>query len=287
MNHEIIHWACGNVRIEVSAFGAELRSVCVGGGDNLLWSKDEQFWNRVAPNLFPIVGRLKGDQFRFSDKDFSMKQHGFARDCVFTVVSNDRESLRMRLVWNENTFLSYPFCFQYDVIYSAQGGLLWVDYEISNLGEDPMLYSVGGHPGFAIEGALENYELRFDEKFVADRWLIDGAYYSGMTELMEVDRTLKLTDDLFEKDAIVFRQPPFGRVSLWERGGKKLLDFVCSEWDAVGFWTKPGAPFFCIEPWWGWADSWEDSGELLEKPGIYTLAGGALKRHRYGFGIMD
>ena len=106
MNHEIIHWACGNVRITVNAFGAELRSVCVGGGDNLLWSKDEQFWNRVAPNLFPIVGRLKGDQFRFLDKDFPMKQHGFARDCVFTVVSNDRESLRMRLVWNENTFLS-------------------------------------------------------------------------------------------------------------------------------------------------------------------------------------
>ncbi len=216
-----------------------------------------------------------------------MKQHGFARDCVFTVVSNDRESLRLRLVWNDDTFSSYPFHFQYDVIYSAQGGLLWVDYEISNLDEDPMLYSVGGHPGFAIEGTLENYELRFDEKFVADRWLIYGAYYSGVTELMEVDCTLKLTDDLFEKDAIVFRQPPFGHVSLWELGGKKLLDFVCSEWDAVGFWTKRGAPFFCIEPWWGWADSWEDSGELLEKPGMHTLAGGALKRHRYGFGLMD
>lgn len=273
MNHDVIQWAGGNVKIEVSPFGAELRSVCVGGGDNLLWSKDEQFWNRVAPNLFPIVGRLKADLFRFSGKDFSMKQHGFARDCVFTVVSNDRESLWLRLVWNDDTFSSYPFHFQYDVIYSAQGGLLWVDYEISNLDEDPMLYSVGGHPGFAIEGTLENYELRFEKKFTSDRWLIDGAYYSGVTELMEVDCTLKLTDDLFEKDAIVFRQPPFGHVSLWELGGKKLLDFVCSDWDAVGFWTKPGAPFFCIEPWWGWADSWEDSGELLEKQGMHTLAG--------------
>ena len=287
MNHEMIQWNCGNVQIEVSTLGAELQSVCVGSGKNLLWEKHDPLWNRVAPNLFPIVGRLKDDQFRFLDKDYSMKQHGFARDCVFTLVSDDRESLRLRLVWNDDTFSSYPFHFQYDVIYSAQGGLLWVDYEISNLGVDPLLYSVGGHPGFAIEGALEKYELRFEEKFAVDRWLIDGAYYSGAKEQLEVDGALMLRDDLFARDAIVFRQPPFGGLSLWERGGKKLLDFVCSEWDAVGFWAKPGAPFFCIEPWWGWADSWADSGDLMEKPGMHTLEGGALKRHRYGFGIMD
>lgn len=287
MKHKVIQWSCGNVMIEVSTLGAELQLVCVGGGNNLLWRKDDAVWNRVAPNLFPIVGRLKGDKFRFMGKDFPMKQHGFARDCVFTMVSNDRESLRLRLVWNEATFAAYPFQFQYDVIYSAKGGLLWVDYEISNLGEDSMLYSVGGHPGFAIHGALENYELRFEEKFVADRWLIDGAYYSGKTELMAVDGKLKLGDDLFKQDAIVFKQPPFSGVSLCETGGKKLLDFVCSEWDAVGFWTKPGAPFFCIEPWWGWADGWGDSGELSEKLGMHILPGGAVKRHRYGFGIKD
>jgi galactose mutarotase-like enzyme len=117
--------------------------------------------------------------------------------------------------------------------------------------------------------------------------MIDGAYYSGATERLEVDGTLLLRDDLFAKDAIVFRQPPFSRVSLCEKGGEKLLDFVCPEWDAVGFWTKPGAPFFCIEPWWGWADSWSDTGELSAKQGMYTLAGGALKRHRFGFGLID
>lgn len=287
MNHEMIQWTSANVQIEVSTLGAELQSVYVGDGKNLLWDKQDQFWNRVAPNLFPIVGRLKDDKYRFLGQDFLMKQHGFARDCTFSVVENDSQALRLRLVWDEATFRAYPFQFQYDVIYSAQGGLLWVDYEISNLGDGPMLYSVGGHPGFAIHGALENYELRFEEKFAADRWMIDGAYYSGATEILEVDGTLLLRDDLFAKDAIVFRQPPFSRVSLCEKGGEKLLDFVCPEWDAVGFWTKPGAPFFCIEPWWGWADSWADTGELSAKQGMYTLVGGASKKHRYGFGLID
>jgi galactose mutarotase-like enzyme len=148
MNHEMIQWISGNVRIEVSTLGAELQSVCVGDGKNFLWDKEDQFWNRVAPNLFPIVGRLKDDKYCFLGQDFLMKQHGFARDCTFSVVENDSQALRLRLVWDEATFRAYPFHFQYDVIYSAQGGLLWVDYEISNLGEGPMLYSVGGHPGF-------------------------------------------------------------------------------------------------------------------------------------------
>lgn len=287
MNHEVIQWTCEKIAIEVSPLGAELQSVRVNGGDNLLWSKDDQHWNRVAPNLFPFVGRLKEDQFRFLGRDFSMKQHGFARDWEFRVVANHPDSLRFRLVWNETTLLSYPFNFQYDVIYTAVGGMLWVEYEICNLGEESMLYSVGGHPGFAIQGDLENYELRFEEKFAADRWLIDGAYYSGATERMEVDGRLKLEGGLFEKDAIVFRHPPFDRVSLWERGGIKRLDFVCSEWDAVGFWTKGGAPFFCIEPWWGWADAWADSGELTEKGGMHILPKGAFQKHRYGFGVMD
>jgi galactose mutarotase-like enzyme len=117
--------------------------------------------------------------------------------------------------------------------------------------------------------------------------MIDGAYYSGATERLEVDGTLLLRDDLFAKDAIVFRQPAFRRVSLCEKGGEKLLDFVCPEWDAVGFWTKPGAPFFCIEPWWGWADSWADNGDLTDKPGLHSLMPGEVGSHRYGFGFID
>jgi galactose mutarotase-like enzyme len=50
-----------------------------------------------------------------------------------------------------------------------------------------------------------------------------------------------------------------------------MLDFYCWEWDAVGFWTKPGAPFFCIEPWWGYADSHNSSGNIEDKEGLHWL----------------
>lgn len=287
MKGEIIRWLSGSVEVELSTLGAELQFVSVDGGKNLLWSKNDIHWNRVAPHLFPIVGRLKGDQYHFRGDVYSMRQHGFARDRVFDVVEKGPASIRLRLRWDADTFSLYPFEFQYDVVYRVEKRFLWVEYEVRNLGDSNLLYSVGGHPGFAIEGELHGYELRFQQDFVADRWLIDGGYYSGETTLMDVKGVIALDEKLFEQDAIVFRNPPFDRVSLYEKGGEKCLDFVCSDWDAVGFWTKPGAPFFCIEPWWGWADAWLDSGDFTKKLGLHQLVAGGCGFHRYGLGIMD
>ena len=46
----------------------------------------------------------------------------------------------------------------------------------------------------------------------------------------------------------------------------------------LGLWTKPGAPFICIEPWHGITDSQAYAGDFMEKPGIFILkAGGALQ----------
>ena len=40
-------------------------------------------WPRHAPVLFPIVGRLAGDQLRHGGSAYRLTQHGFARDRVF------------------------------------------------------------------------------------------------------------------------------------------------------------------------------------------------------------
>jgi galactose mutarotase-like enzyme len=39
-------------------------------------------------------------------------------------------------------------------------------------------------------------------------------------------------------------------------------------------WQKPGAPYICIEPWYGMADSEDATGNLAEKKGIMTLNAG-------------
>ena len=42
----------------------------------------------------------------------------------------------------------------------------------------------------------------------------------------------------------------------------------------VGIWTKQNAPFLCIEPWCGLADSNNHNGDLEEKEGMNHLPAG-------------
>ncbi len=57
--------------IEISEKGAELISI-EKNGRQYLWSADADFWNRHAPILFPIVGRLQDDKCRFGERARSL-----------------------------------------------------------------------------------------------------------------------------------------------------------------------------------------------------------------------
>lgn len=279
------------VTAEIALLGAELQVLKGDGSDNVLWQKDDAIWNRVAPNLFPIVGRLKGDAYTVGGKSYAMRQHGFARDRAFEVLEQSESSVLLGLRADTTSLAVYPYSFDFKVGYHFDGKVLWVDYITENTGEATMLYSVGGHPGFALQGTLEGHSLVFSEAgqrkgFSAERRLIEGGYYSGKTSMVDVSTgTLALNEALFESDAIVFNDPCFDEVTLLNAQGEAILDFYCWEWDAVGFWTKPGAPFFCIEPWWGWADGVDSDGAFESKPGLHKLAPGAIETVSYGLGL--
>ena len=50
--------------VSISTKGAELQSIKNPTvGIEYLWQGDAAFWGRKAPVLFPVVGRLKNDQY--------------------------------------------------------------------------------------------------------------------------------------------------------------------------------------------------------------------------------
>jgi hypothetical protein len=151
----------------------------------------------------------------------------------------------------------------------------------ANLTAEKMPYSVGGHPGFALKDKLSNYELQFSHAFQAERCLIEGNYYSGETKTMSIAPVLPLDFSLFASDALVFKQPSFQSVTLAHATKGKLVTLHFESIDAIGFWTKEHAPFFCIEPWWGWADSLNHSGNLAEKDGMHWLDAGSEEKLVY------
>ena len=117
------------VTATVLVHGAELCSLKTAAGLELLWQAGPE-WRRHAPLLFPIVGKLKGDQLRHRGKSYPMTQHGFARDSRFEWVERGPDSCRLVLADNTETRSRYPFAFRFTVTYALHGADLDVALDL-------------------------------------------------------------------------------------------------------------------------------------------------------------
>ena len=62
--------------LSVKEYGAELHSiVSKDTGFDFLWNGDESVWYGQSPILFPIIGRLLDDKYRYDCKEYSMPKH--------------------------------------------------------------------------------------------------------------------------------------------------------------------------------------------------------------------
>lgn len=266
------------IKIEVAAHGAELQSVLNKQFQlEYLWQGDPAIWPRKAPVLFPIVGKVKDNQYTLDDKKYSLSQHGFARDNAFAIISLTETSVVYRLRHSEDSLKNFPFEFELDIIYSIEGSTVKVEYKIQN--PSPVIdlyYSIGAHPGFRcplIEGEMfEDYFLEFEKSENLNRILLDGGLRSNQTEAVALtNNKLPLSVDLFgPKDAIVVSGLQSERISLRSNRSAHGLHFNYKNYPWFGIWSKPG-PFVCLEPWMGVADDIHATGEFTSKESIQFL----------------
>ena len=58
-------------QVSVKERGGELCSFkSLGSGKEYIWQADPDVWLAHAPNLFPIIGCLKGDSFIYKGKEY-------------------------------------------------------------------------------------------------------------------------------------------------------------------------------------------------------------------------
>jgi len=262
--------------LNISSLGAELISLQNKIKNNpILWQKNEYYWNRISPLLFPFVGRLKNDRYLYEGKWYEMKQHGFARDASFKLIHSETD--RLTFQWNSDahTRVVYPFDFELKVHYILHENSVKVGFEVFNRDNSSMPFALGAHPGFHLAEPISSYRLQIPGATDWERHLIKSGLYTGKTELIRFDPDgfLALNEDLFSEDALVFKNQEINQVILWLHN-QPLIHFKVNEPSAPfwGFWKKPGAPFLCIEPWWGIADSEQADGDLLKKEGMNLLA---------------
>lgn len=89
------------------------------------------------------------------------------------------------------------------------------------------------------------------------------------------DGYISLDTTSFDHDALVFENGQVNGVTLC---GQDKSPYLTIRFDApvIGLWSSPGknAPFVCIEPWYGRADTCGYSGEYENKPWINRLGDG-------------
>ncbi|MCW3072073.1 MAG: LacX-related protein [Bacteroidetes bacterium] len=265
------------LRVEIAHAGAELSSVFhKQQQQEYLWQGSSEWWPRKAPVLFPIVGKLNDNAYRLDGQTYSLPQHGFARDMVFSVQQQEKEKLVFSLCSGEGTLANYPFEFELLITYELKGSELSVSYEIKNPAKEILYFSIGAHPGFncPLHAAeqFSDYYLEFEKAETLDRLLLDGGVFNGMTERVMTDTNiLPLEEALFKKDAIVFKNMRSEYMILKSRRSDHSLKFSFRDFPYFGIWTKPGAPFICLEPWCGIADNKSFDGDLTKKEGIVAL----------------
>lgn len=267
-----------------SEFGGELFSLKIEGTERIHQGeecKDEYgnvFWKRHCPVLFPIVGKLKNNKTIINEKVYEMSQHGFARDQKFELVEKSDNIHSYILKSNEYTKTIYPFDFELYNIYCLDKNKLTVKYKVSNTGNSEMPFAIGSHPGFKInEKDLkeEKYYLEFEEdeeeiKFLS---LDDGLVKKGYIENLLIEKKrINLNSCTFENDAIIMENIASKKIYLYnKKENKKVLSVNFEQFPYLGVWSKPNAPFVCIEPWFSTADSVETNGAFMEKRNILTL----------------
>ena len=116
-----------DLAVKISQHGAEIRSVIDNEtGREYMWQADPTYWGWTSPVLFPIVGNVADDMFRYAGKTYGMKQHGFARRSEFEEASVEGADIGFALCDSEETLAVYPFKFRLEVGYALSGRTLKV-----------------------------------------------------------------------------------------------------------------------------------------------------------------
>lgn len=268
-----------------SRLGAELISYKLDGIEKLHQGQDcvdengRIYWKRHFPVLFPIVGKLKQNKTIINGRTYEMTQHGFARDMDFEPISKLDNFHSYVLRSNASTLVKYPYDFALYVTYRTDGNKLTTMYKVVNEGDNNMSFGIGGHPAFKIDrDALLNgeYYLEFeqDEEKIHFLYLVDGLVGTEYAKnVMQDTRRLPINAHSFDNDALIMKGITSNKISLkCKTRNKTLLTMDFEGFPYLAVWSKPGAPFICLEPWYTTADTVKSSGVFTQKTDLITLA---------------
>lgn len=267
------------VKITVSEQGAELHNITSKvDGTEYLWNRNKRYWGYSAPVLFPIVGKVKNGTYKVDGKEYNLPQHGLARLKKFEMIERKDDKIIFELVDSEETLKVYPYKFSLKIAYTLVESGVITEYIVENTDNKTIYFSIGAHPAFMcpmVTGEIiDDYYFEFNEKENCDILPIseEGYIKRERKQYLFDNNIIPLSFEVFKGDALVFDSLKSNKISLKSVNHDKVLSMDFTGFPYMGLWTKAtGAPFVCIEPWYGHADFEDFNGELKDKHGIQKL----------------
>lgn len=271
-----------HLTVKIQTTGAEITSITDrSSGKEYIWQADPEVWGSSAPVLFPIIGGLKNDRYTFEGKTYSVPKHGFIRrNPNLQAEQSDAQSLVFTYASSPVLKQNYPFDFIFKLEYRLEGRKLRQTHTVINSGDKSIYFSVGGHTAFKVpvdrEETYDDYYLDFEQpENSASHTVVDGGLIGPDTRPVPWNGSqLPLTHELFENDALIFKDLKSKSVELVSKKNGQVLGFHYEDFDYFAVWAKPKGDFVCLEPWLGIADSHDTDGDLKTKEGIIELGGG-------------
>lgn len=266
--------------VQIARHGAELQSIKKDGKE-YLWQGDARFWGRRSPVLFPTVGRVWENKYRYAGNTYEIGQHGFARDMDFDLTHQQEDGAVYWLESTPDTLSKFPFPFRLLIGYILEGNKIIVKWRVENVGATDMYFQIGAHPAFYFPG----FDPSTDERgfFAFDH--IENLEYIVPAEKgcvspechslqLDEQRLMPIDIHTFDCDTYIFDNKQLKKVTLLD---KEKTPFISLEFDSplVALWSPtkghPDCPFVCIEPWYGRCDPVGYEGELKDREWIQKL----------------
>lgn len=215
------------------------------------WKPDTPHTRGGIPLLFPICGRLLKNEtpglYHVDEKPFVLPIHGFAMRLPWTVVADAPDALRLRLRDSAATRSPYPFAFELELFFRVSSAGFLCRLTVRNPGDRPLPYAAGFHPYFATPPPGAGKEQTFFEVHSRARSVYNESRTAvvGSAPPPAFPRSIAGADindlllDLGER----------GDSRLLFPGGYELRQTASALFRHRQFYTLPGEPFFCDEPW--------------------------------------
>ena len=258
----------------IKQYGAELTSFkSKVSGTEYLWQSFPEIWYGQSPVLFPIVGTLLDNKYRVDGNEYELFRHGIARKRDFELKEQGEDYVILTQKYNEDTLKVYPFKYVLDIEFRLDGEKLTATHTVKNEDDGDMYFSIGAHPGFNCTIG-DKLEFECEEPDVVNEMIDpESILYDEKFPSPFKGKDIVITKDIFAKDALILSNLASKKCTL---KGEKLdadIEFTFGDCAFLGLWAKPGAPYVCIEPWFGVNDSREKKTDFSEKRAIQKISG--------------